>query len=551
MKSKASIAPPPHKASPDTFVWGLSSREAAILAAIVLATVAIYIPSLRNGWVFDDWEELVSNKLIHSWSFVWKSFIYDTWWFRDPARLPQSSYYRPLQNAWFAANALIFGMHPAPWHLAMIVLHAVAVVLCFRVAQLLTGNVAAGLLTAAIFGVMPAHVGAVVWASAIPEPLSASFELGAMCCFINRKPGRSRGLFSALILYACAMLTHESAILFALIVAAYVFLFEGGDEGSAAQAQAARTGLRIVSALRAAAPFVVVAIAYLCARANALGLHNLFSVHLDYTPMRLLQGFEVAKPHYSPVQILMTLPVMLITYLGVLAIPAMAGPTHAVQGITRPEPIVFISAVALLILAGAALVPAWRSSKRRIYFFCAAWIFFTMAPALNLNGLWWLVQDRYLYAPSFGWSLAIAVAASQIAAAGSRARNAVGAAMAMLLALYAVSTMKIERYWHDDVTFFQRCVEIGPYDSNYRLNLAGAMNQAGDRQGAARELERVTALQPDKAYFHLRLAQQYQMMGRQLDFEREFQKFTELSAGTIQRNRAAESSGASQPPGAP
>jgi predicted Zn-dependent protease len=111
--------------------------------------------------------------------------------------------------------------------------------------------------------------------------------------------------------------------------------------------------------------------------------------------------------------------------------------------------------------------------------------------------------------------------------------------------------MKIERYWHDDVTFFQRCVEIGPYDSNYRLNLAGAMNQAGDRQGAARELERVTALQPDKAYFHLRLAQQYQMMGRQLDFEREFQKFTELSAGTIQRNRAAESSGASQPPGAP
>lgn len=501
--------------------------------------------------MFDDWEELVSNKLIHSWSFVWKSFIYDTWWFRDPARLPQSSYYRPLQNAWFAANALLFGMHPAPWHLAMIVLHAVAVVLCFRVAQLLTGNVAVGLLTAAIFGVMPAHVGAVVWASAIPEPLSATFELGAMLFLIGRKPGWSRGLFSALILYACAMLTHESAILFPLIVFAYVFIFEGGDEGSVAQAQAARTEPRIVSALRAAAPFVVVAIAYLCARVNALGLHNLFSVHLDYTPMMLLQGFEVAKPHYSPVQILMTLPVMLITYLAVLALPAMAGPTHAVQGITRPEPIVFISALALLILAVAAFVLAWRSSRRRIYFFCAAWIFFTIAPALNLNGLWWLVQDRYLYAPSFGWSLAIAVAALQIAAAGSRARNAVGAAMAMLLVLYAASTMHTERYWHDDVAFFQRCVEIGPYDSNYRLNLAAAMNQARDFQGAARVLQRGTTLDPGDAHLHLKLAQQYQMMGRQLDFDREFRKFNELSAAMIQRQRAAESSGASQPAGAP
>jgi predicted Zn-dependent protease len=139
----------------------------------------------------------------------------------------------------------------------------------------------------------------------------------------------------------------------------------------------------------------------------------------------------------------------------------------------------------------------------------------------------------------------------QIAAAGSRARNAVGAAMAMLLALYAASTMRTERYWHDDVTFFQRCVEIGPYDSNYRLNLAAAMNHARDFEGAAREFERVTALQPDQAYFHLKLAQQYQMMGRQLDFERELQKYTELSAATIQRQRAAESSGASQPAGAP
>jgi protein O-mannosyl-transferase len=543
MKSKTALATATEEASPATLVWGMTSRQAAMLAAIVLATIAIYLPSLRNGWVFDDWQEFVDNHLIHSWSFVWNSFRYDSWWFLDPLRLPQSAYYRPLENTWFAVNALIFGTHPALWHLAKIVLHVVAVILCFRVAQLIAGDVTTGLLTAAIFAVMPAHAGGVVWASAIPEPLSTAFELGAMLFLIGRKPGWSRGLFIAIILYACATLTHESAILFPLIVFAYVFIFEGGDEKG--------TVARIGKALLVSAPFVVVAMAYMCARLNALGLNFMFGVPRSASGALILRGFVVSKPHYSPAQVLMTMPVVLVAYLAILTLPWMAGPTHAVEGITQLEPIVFISAAALVILAAAAFVFAWRSSRRRIYLFCAVWSLLTMAPALNLNALWWLVDDRYLYAPSFGWSFAVAVAVLQIAAAGSRARKAVGTAMAALLVLYAASAMQTERYWYDDVVFFERCVEIAPHESDYRLRLAGAMNKAGDPEGAVRELQAGTTLEPNDVHLHLKLAQQYQMMGRQLEFMREFQKFNELSNAMVQRQRAAQSSGASQPAAAP
>jgi hypothetical protein len=159
--------------------WNLTTREATILSAIVLATTVVYLPSLRHAWVFDDFPELLANKLLNSWSFVFDSFTHDVWYFRSPAGV-QSVYYRPLQNAWFFANRRLFGMHPSLWHLAKIVLQIVTVVLSFRVAQLMTGEVACGLLTAAIFGLMPAHVGGVVWASAIPEPLSTAFELGSM-----------------------------------------------------------------------------------------------------------------------------------------------------------------------------------------------------------------------------------------------------------------------------------------------------------------------------------------------------------------------------------
>src|SRR5579863_178974 len=241
MKSQPAIATSTDS-SAGTLIWGLSARATAVLAGILLVTAVVYFPSLRNGWVLDDRQEFIDNKLIHSWSFVWDSFRYDSWWFRDPNRLPQSSYYRPLENVWFAANLWIFGLRPALWHLAKIVLHVVVVALSFRLAQLLTGEVVVGLLTAAIFAVMPAHTGAVIFASAIPEPLSLAFELASLIWLVGRKPGWSRGLIGAVILYTCAILTHESAILFPLIVAAYLLVLERQS---------------VVSTLRTCALFVI------------------------------------------------------------------------------------------------------------------------------------------------------------------------------------------------------------------------------------------------------------------------------------------------------
>jgi len=42
------------------------------------------------------------------------------------------------------------------------------------------------------------------------------------------------------------------------------------------------------------------------------------------------------------------------------------------------------------------------------------------------------------------------------------------------------------------------------------------------------------------------LAQQYQMMGREQEFEREFEKFTELTSSMLMKNQAGE--GEAPPP---
>jgi hypothetical protein len=528
--------------------WNLEPREIAVLATILVATIVTYLPSLRNGWVFDDTSQIVQSLPLHSWAGIGKSFIYDSWWFSNPRSLPQSAYYRPLQASWFGLNFMIFGDHPAAWHSEKIVLQMIGVILCFRLTQLLTRNSSVALLNAAIFALLPANVESVVWVSAIGEPLSTAFEMAALCCFINRKPGLSRGLIFALILYAGALLSHETAILFGGVVAAYVFLFEEGDESSRTMEHPAGVTHRILSAARGGAPFVILAALYMCARLNALGLNDFFGIQQIITS-GVVRGYVQARVHHSLAQILMTLPAVLLDYLAVLAVPWMAGPTHAINWITHPQPLLFICAAVLLVISTAAFIAAWRSSDRRIYIFGAVWSVITIAPALNLNALWYLVDDRYLYAPSFGFCLAVGVALMRIAASGSSARKAVGAAFAIFLAASAISIMQTERYWHDDVTFFQRCVEIGPSVPDYRLKLAASLNKSGDPQAAARTLESAIALAPEDPHVHLMLAQQYQMMGREMDFEREFVKFNELSAAKIERQRAAEASGASQLPG--
>lgn len=494
--------------------WGLNARQAAFLAGILLLTIAIYLPSLRNGWVLDDRHEFIDNKLIHNWSFLWNSFRYDVWWFSDPARLPQSPYYRPLENVWFAANAFLLGTNPALWHLAKIVLNVVAVALSFRVAQLLTGDITIGLLTAAIFGTMPAHAGAVAYASGIPQPLSTAFELGAMICLIQRKPASSHGVIGAVALYACAALTHESAILFPVIVAAYLFIFEGR---------------RFTSILRLCVPLLIVLIAYVCARANALGVDSLLGIHFAATGTAYVRGFTVVRPAHSMAQLFMTLPAVLLTYLAVIAIPGVAGPAHDVDWITHLQPIVFIDVGVLLAVAALAFLAARRSNNWRTYLFCALWMALTIAPALNLDSILWLVDDRYLYTPSFGWSLAVAIAVTAIASSGSNARRIVGVAVAATIALYVGSTVRVQRYWHDDVTFFSRAVEIAPDLVQNRLDLANALDRARNYAQAARVLESAVPFMPDDAHLHLKLAREYQKLGRPLDFLREFQKFSELS----------------------
>jgi hypothetical protein len=95
-------------------VWDLEPRDAVMLAAILMATALINLPEHPRRL---DVRLQAPNReppALHNWTGVGKSFIYDSWWFRNPATLPQSSYYRPLQAAWFGLSYRCREIIPSP-----------------------------------------------------------------------------------------------------------------------------------------------------------------------------------------------------------------------------------------------------------------------------------------------------------------------------------------------------------------------------------------------------------------------------------------------------
>jgi len=390
--------------------WGLNENETAALAAVLVLVSLVYVRSLWDGFVYDDLPQIVFNRALRHWSFAWLAWTHDVWWFRDPQNLPQSPYYRPLQNVFFALAFPIAGKSPLMWHLVKIALHLVVVVLTFRLGQLLTGNIATSLLASLLFGVVAVHAEPVVWVSAISEPLMAIFELAALCTFIRRPSATLSGLILPIALFALAAFAQESAVLFPILIAAYVFLLEpvGNESGAGENArhESASLRARLLRAALLAAPFVAVDLFYMSLRLLALGKTAVLGMTrkagmLDLMGNKVVIRETVVNP--NTLQIFNTLPLVIATYLEAFVWPWIAGPAHPVSFVKIRDLESFYQPFGiLLVLAVIGYFTLHRSKHAELYLFCVVWWFVSLAPALSLNQIISLVQDRYQYVASIG-----------------------------------------------------------------------------------------------------------------------------------------------------
>ncbi len=435
-----------------------------LLALAVGATFIAYAGTLGFDFVYDDRIHIVSSPFLHSWRFLPRYFTSHVWSYQYPHML--GNYYRPLSLLWLRLNDAAFGLDPRPWHLMCVLLHVGVTFLVYWLARRLTGDALAAGIAALIFGLHPVHVEAVAYVSAVPETLNAFLLLSAFICFLRwRESGAAGGrgwLVVSLIFYALAMLSKETSLILAPLVFAYGWIFpsESGD--------GRRLG-RLGKALRLTLPYLLLTLPYLLVRDLAL------------------RGLTHPVNSLPFATLLLTAPGLVWIYLKLLVWPVELSAFYDASYVTQPGltnfvlPVIAIAALALALwfwsrhpLQLPSDAPAGES---RAIVFAAIWLALPMLLLLNLRVFPSdeIVHDRYLYLPSIGFALLIALALRRLnlGRAGWWGGPAGQVILALLLAAaLAVGTVRQSLSWSDELSLYSHSHQAAPRNNAAATSLA-------------------------------------------------------------------------------
>lgn len=177
-------------------------RKLACLLAVALAALAVFahLPAVSDNFIWDDDDHLTQNPYVASptgWREIWSS-------------LAASRYY-PLTLTTFWAGRQLFGLHPQPFHLLNILLHAANAVLAWRVLRRL--NVRGAWVAAALWAVHPVIHETVAWVTELKNIQSTFFLLLALWSWLTYEDAHHpRDYALALITFAAALVSKPATV---------------------------------------------------------------------------------------------------------------------------------------------------------------------------------------------------------------------------------------------------------------------------------------------------------------------------------------------------
>jgi hypothetical protein len=203
-------------------------RKLPISLFLFLVSLGVYLPSLRNGFVWDDVETIEQSYYIYNASSMGDMFI-------PPVKESKDAlYYRPLIYASMVLDKALWGITPFGFHLSNIVLNALSTVCAYWFSLLLFGvfgyerKYGAAFIAGLLFALYPMHVESVSWVSGRSDVLCALFFFLALIFHILslRKTGL---IVLTTAFFTLSLSSKEVAVVFP--VTALVFDLINRSEG--------------------------------------------------------------------------------------------------------------------------------------------------------------------------------------------------------------------------------------------------------------------------------------------------------------------------------
>ena len=437
-------------------------------ACICVLTFLAYIGTLRFQFVHDDRGQIVSNPAVHSWHAVPGYFTSHVWAAVAPDFLGND--YRPLFLFWLRINDALFGRWAAGWHFTTVIAHVVATCCVVLLAHRLLDEWPAALFSGLIFGLHPVHIEGVAWISGVPEPLLAGLLITSYLCWLRSREtdgGWGNWLGASLALYMLGLLTKETAV----VLVPILFTSEWLDFPVPVGSRLTGWGRRIPQILKGLLPFLVLTAFYLIVRTVAL------------------KGFSHPAAQVSWPTMVLTWPSLLLFYIRLLVWPIGLSPFYALQFVSHPTFGNFVFPILVLLLVSVE-IGIWASRSRPVAL-VIPWLIFPVLPVLDIQifGNGNFAHNRYLYLPSVGFAMLIAMALRKVKVGRKYGDVIHSFQIWIVVGLAAVLCLAInieDRYYSSDAAFYSlACSRVGHSYPVIGMDYANTLAEQGDFVHAA------------------------------------------------------------------
>ena len=438
----------------------------AVLSAV---TLALYLPSLYYGFVWDDAYYVNLNYRIQGLSLGHQSVV----WTQE-----YLGHFAPIQHTLLAILYSMFGLEPFGYHLAQILLHTACLLLLFRVLEEME-SARVAFVACLLFAVYPPNIETVAWISETKSTLAFLFFLISLWFFLRLRqtgkwgPGFLCGLFLIL-----SLLSKINTV-----VAPAIFLLWDYRQ---------KTLLR-KDRLLSLAGFFALCVLFVVVHLNSF-----------YASGQVIEG----STYYGGLAVhVMNVPLFVFFYIQKVLFPLPMSAWH--MFVVYPEWNWTLATSWLGMLALLALL-YFRGSRATQFW--GAWFLVFLAPVLQLFpfGIW--VADRYLYIPVVGafvllgkgffWIMDRLPARSYQAAP----QLALGA----ILVFFAWHTNQHLPVWRNNLTLWGATLPTCDTSAYCHTSMGSALLASGQIEPAVRELIRAVELRPAPQYL-IRLGDVYAM----------------------------------------
>jgi protein O-mannosyl-transferase len=399
------------------------------LVILLTASFVVYAPSLSGEFIIDDIPQVRDNPYIRDFSSIPRYFTKGLWE-NSALEITTEKRYLPMTLVPMLFNYKLWGDNPFGFHFFLLMLHLANTLLVYAlIRKIASGSAMSATVGAAIFALHPTKVGSVAWIIGGVEPLVAFFLLGAMLAhryYVDSRDSgkRWRYLGLSLICFQLALWSKEVAVAFPLIVAAHDLIYRKRIDWPTASLH------------------TLIVAGYMIARSLVLG-------GAGVTEGMNISQFSRAIDFALGYSGMLVFPLHIPFYI----LP----PEHSVSSVLG-----LIGAIVILALAGYG----WRAfdiDRRKVFAFSVIWAVVFFWPAILLafytQGFY---APRYLYVPTVGVAMVVAVLYDHVNAAYPRYKSVLTAICALIVASYVFSTSIEIPVWHDNGKIYKKVADDAP-----------------------------------------------------------------------------------------